>query len=474
MEPKKNEQNEPEYAFVKERIIVERPAKKAGFFKRFLITLFLGIIFGGVSAVVFVVALPYIQEYFHHPEQPVNSGGGNNGEDRVSIPLDDDMTDESSTKDTDSTAGTEHSSSTQATETEVITSTEETSSTGNQGLTEEMVGKLIDEALSEQQITITDYKILYEALGTVVNKVNRSIVTVTASSTVIDILEHSYDVIDTVSGVIYSITENDVCIMTNYAKVKDADSIKVSFLGGYECDAKIQMADDSSDIAVIRIEKSELDNSTLTRIQAVALGNSYAVKTGDPVIAVGDPMGYMYTMSYGIVTATTYNFLKSLDAHYRVINTNVVKSSAGNGFLINLDGELVGILFDEDGEINSLMTADICAAVTISDLKRRLERISNNEQIPYFGIMGEDIVNGGISPQGIYVLQTDIDSPAYNAGILNGDIIVGMADMDNMSMKSLRNFLETSAIGDIVDITVMRKGKDEYKEMTFEVVLGEN
>jgi len=472
MEPKKNEQNEPEYAFVKERIIVERPAKKAGFFKRFFITLFLGIIFGGVSAVVFVVALPYIQEYFHHPEQPVNSG--NDGEDRVSIPLDDDMSNESQADATGSTTSTEPSTSEQPTASEVTTSTEETSSTENQVLIEEMVGKLIDEALARQQITIADYKILYGALGDVVNKVNRSIVTVTASSTVIDILEHSYEVTDVVSGVIYSITENDVCIMTNYAKVKDAESIKVSFLGGYACDAEIQRADDSSDIAVIRIEKSELDNSTLARIQAVALGNSYAVKTGDPIIAVGDPMGYMYTMSYGIVTATTYNFLKSLDAHYRVINTNVVKSSAGNGFLINLDGELVGILFDEDGETNSLLTADICAAVTISDLKRRLERISNDEQIPYFGIMGEDIVSDGVSPQGIYILQTEIDSPAYNAGILNGDIIVGMSDMDNMSMKSLRNFLETSAIGDIVDVTVMRKGKDEYKEMTFEVVLGEN
>lgn len=472
MEPKKNEQNEPEYAFVKERIIVERPAKRAGFFKRFFAALFFGIIFGGVSAVAFVVALPYLQDYFHHPEQPANSSG--NGEDRVSIPLDDDITGESSTDDMGSTTGTEPSTSEQPTETESVTSTEETSSGEQKVLTEEMVEKLIDEAFAKQQVTVDDYKVLYEALGNVVNRVNRSIVTITASSTVIDILEHSYEVSDTVSGVIYSITENDVFIMTNYSKIKGADSLKVSFFGGCECDAVILNADDSSNIAVMRTEKSKLDNSTLSRIQAVILGNSYAVKTGEPVIAVGDPMGYMYTMSYGIVTATTYNFLKSLDAHYRVINTNVVKSSTGNGFLINLDGELVGILFDEDGETGSEITADICAAVTISDLKRRLERISNNEHIPYFGIMGEDVVSDGISPQGIYILQTEIDSPAYNAGILNGDIIVGMADMDNMSMKSLRNFLETSITGDTVTVTVMRKGKDEYKEMTFEVVLGEN
>lgn len=461
----KKEQNEPEYAFVKERIIVERPPKKAGFLKRFFSALFFGLVFGSVSAIVFVVALPYIQEYFYKPVLPGSSG---DGDDKVRIPLDDD-TQESTTENTEDTELTTSADAT----TESTGETETASTDIAAGLDKEAVLKLIDEVLAKKELDMPDYRRLYTLLNDVVNKVNSSIVTITATSTGVDILEHSYEIVDTASGVIFDIKENDIYIMTGYDVLKDAEAVKIAFFGGCECDAEIYNADETSGIAVIRIEKTMLDNSTLSRIQAVTLGNSYALKSGEPVIAVGAPMGYMYTMSYGVVTSTTQNLLKKQDAHYRIINTNVVKSSAGNGFMVNLSGELVGILFEEDGKTGSdVMSADICAAVTISDLKRRLEMISNNKPVPYFGIMGEDVVGSEETPQGIYILQTDIDSPAYDAGILNGDIIVGMADMDNMSMKSLRNFLETSDVGDAVSVTIMRKGKDEYKEITFDVVLG--
>ena len=469
MEPEKNEQKEPEYAFVKERIIIERPQKKAGFFKRFLAALFLGVVFGGVSAAAFVVALPYLQEYFQHSEIP---GNNSNNDDRVRIPLDDETegsTTISPNQITETTGDKQQTDITPTTSMEDVTPVVEP-----QGLTEEEVRKLIDEALIKNESDVEDYKALYAMLNGIVDKVNKSIVTVTTIKTGIDILERSYEMVETTSGIIYSITENDVYIVTEYAEVEGAEAIRVSFYGGIEYEADILNKDISSNIAVICIKKAALDNNTLSKIQAVTLGNSYAVNIGDPIIAVGNPMGYMYTMSYGVTTATMQNLLKRLDAHYRVINTSIVKSSTGNGFLINLNGELVGIIFDENEEADSVKAADICEAVAISDIKRRLELISNNEAIPYFGIIGEDMVSSDKAyPQGIYISQTDIDSPAYNAGILNGDIIVGMSDMDNMSMKSLRNFLETSSPGDVVTVKVMREGKDEYKEIDFEVVLGE-
>lgn len=468
MEPRKNEHNEPEYAFVKERIIVERPARKAGFFKKFFTTLFLGIVFGGVSAVAFVVALPYLQEYFSHQEPPDNSS------ERVSIPLDYETTGENTggetqTAVTDALMGTTSVISEPVTDSDNLLPTE----VEQPVITEAVIRKLIAEAMEQKEITLEDYKQLFKQLGSVVNKVNRSIVTVTVSNMVVDILEHSYEVSDAVSGIIYSITDTDIYIMTVYDKIKAAENIKVTFFGGFECDASILRADDSSGMAVICISREALNSSVLNKIQAVVLGNSYEVKAGEPVIAVGDPMGYMYTMSYGIVTANMSNSFKSTDAHYRIINTDIVKNSAGSGFLVNLEGELVGVLMPGDGQADSIMTTDICAAVNISEVKKRLEIISNDESVPYFGIVGEDLPGDEEIPQGIYILQTITDSPAYNAGILNGDIIVGMEDMDNMSMKSFRNFLETSAVGDKVVVTVMRKGKDEYKEMAFEVILGE-
>ena len=214
------------------------------------------------------------------------------------------------------------------------------------------------------------------------------------------------------------------------------------------------------------------DEHSLGKIKAVTLGNSNNVKQGDPVIAIGNPMGYMYTMSYGVVT-TVRNTIQSVDAVYRRLDTSVIKSNEGNGFLINLKGELIGVVMSSDAEAEN---SNVLNALALSDLKGRLEVISNNREVAYLGILGQDITSDIAAsqnlPQGIYVSQVVIDSSAYAAGMQSGDIIVGMADMDNMAMKSMRNYIESVAVGDMTEVTVMRKGKSGYTELKLEVIFG--
>lgn len=457
-------QDSQEYEFVKERII-EKPKKKTNFFIKLIGIIVLGVAFGGIGAVTFVFVLPYVQEMAEKPEETTTP------EDKVVIPKDDDTTEPSSTEPTPTTTESTSSFEGQSTPDE-STSTEPTTESEMKFLSEDEVQALIEKALDEKQLELADYQKLFSSMFEVVTEANNSVVMITSVKSSTDIMDNPYEESENTSGIVYNITENTVFILTDWDSVKNADFIRVSFPSGFSCDAAVRMYDVSSNMAVICVDTVLFDEYSLGKLKAVTLGNSYNVRQGDPVIAIGNPMGYMYTMSYGVVT-TVKNTIQSVDAAYRRLDTNVIKSNDGNGFLINLKGELIGVVISSDaGAENS----NVLNALALSDLKGRLEVISNNREVAYMGIMGQDITSDIAAsqnlPQGIYVSRTIIDSPAYEAGIQNGDIIVGMADMNNMSMKSLRNYLEESVVGDTVKVTVMRKGKSGYTELSLDITFG--
>ncbi len=457
-------QDSQEYEFVKERII-EKPKKKTNFFVKLIGIIVLGVAFGGIGAVTFAFVLPYVQEAIEKPEETTTP------EDKVVIPKDDDTTEPSSTEPAPTTTEPTSSSEGESTPGEQ-TSTEPTTEPEKKFLSEEEIQTLIQKALDEKQLELVDYQQLFSSMFAVVTEANNSVVTITSVKSSTDIMDNPYEESENTSGIVYNITENTVFILTDWDSVKEADFIRVSFPSGFSCDAAVRMYDVSSNMAVICVDTVLFDEYSLGKLKAVTLGNSYNVRQGDPVIAIGNPMGYMYTMSYGVVT-TVKNTIQSVDAMYRRLDTNVIKSNAGNGFLINLKGELIGAVISSDADTEN---SNVLSALALSDLKGRLEVISNNREVAYMGIMGQDITSDIAAsqnlPQGIYVSRTIIDSPAFASGIQNGDIIVGMADMNNMSMKSLRNYLEGATVEDTATVTVMRKGKNGYTELSLDIIFG--
>ena len=456
-------QDTQEYEFVKERII-EKPKKKKNFFVKLIGIIVLGAAFGGMGAITFAFVFPYVQQIVEKPEETTTP------EDKVVIPKDDDTTEPSISEQPPVT--------TEPTPSEEQSTTDEQQTTDGGAveepkyLSEAEVKELIEQALATKELELTDYQKLFGRMYEVVTDANNSIVTITSVKSSTDIMDNLYEESENTSGIIYKITENTVFILTDWDSVKDADFIKVSFFGGFSCNAAVRMYDVSSNMAVICVDTVLFDEHSLGKIKAVTLGNSNNVKQGDPVIAIGNPMGYMYTMSYGVVT-TVRNTIQSVDAVYRRLDTSVIKSNEGNGFLINLKGELIGVVMSSDAEAEN---SNVLNALALSDLKGRLEVISNNREVAYLGILGQDITSDIAAsqnlPQGIYVSQVVIDSSAYAAGMQSGDIIVGMADMDNMAMKSMRNYIESVAVGDMTEVTVMRKGKSGYTELKLEVIFG--
>ena len=118
----------------------------------------------------------------------------------------------------------------------------------------------------------------------------------------------------------------------------------------------------------------------------------------------------------------------------------------------------------------------MASALAISDLKGVLEKLSNGQDVVYLGVealdVTEEIATEMDLPTGIYVTESVINSPAYNAGIQNEDVITKIADIEIKNNKNLKNTLESYKVGDIVSVEMMRKGKDGYKTIEFDVTLG--
>ena len=114
-----------------------------------------------------------------------------------------------------------------------------------------------------------------------------------------------------------------------------------------------------------------------------------------------------------------------MDSEYHLLTTDIMGNSEGSGVLVNLDGKIVGVIAQSfSGEADT----GVVTALSISDLRKLIEQLSNNEDLIYLGVRGQDISSSlaqktGI-PTGIYVNSVEEDSPAMNAGIQNGDVIV--------------------------------------------------
>ena len=111
----------------------------------------------------------------------------------------------------------------------------------------------------------------------------------------------------------------------------------------------------------------------------------------------------------------------------------------------------------------------------ISDYKGVLEDLSNGIAPSYFGVRGQEVgqeqVDAG-TPRGVYVTESVTDSPAYNAGIQNGDIITAIGEAAINNVKDLQNQIEMLNAGDRVRVTVQRNGTEVYRELEFEVEIG--
>ncbi len=307
-----------------------------------------------------------------------------------------------------------------------------------------------------------DYDIKSDA-SSVVEKVHSSVVTIE--------VYNSQMSTGTGSGVVYQKDGNKAYVVTNHHVVESGETINCLFASGDSVNATLLGSDQYTDLAVLEIEPD-------FEVTAIEIGDSSLLDVGEPVLAIGSPLGSNYSGSttQGIVSGTNrvvsvdLNSDGSDDWDMNVIQTDAaINPGNSGGALVNMAGELVGItsmkISDTDG---------MGFAIPISEAINSMEQLKTNGKIerPVLGIQVIAMSDISIrqryynniqsdSLDGVYVYSVQEKSAADKAGLERGDIIIRIDEDDITTYKSFLSSLYSKNVGDEIEIVVERGNKIE-------------
>lgn len=262
------------------------------------------------------------------------------------------------------------------------------------------------------------------------------------------------------------IISDDGYILTARHVVDEADEILVRLSDRQVFNAEVIGSDKASDVALLKIDASDLPT--------VRLGKSSALKVGEWVLAIGSPFGFDHTVTAGIVSAKG----RSLPSENYVpfIQTDVaINPGNSGGPLFDLDGEVIGInsqIYSRTGGFMGLSFAiPIELAMSVADQLRTQGHVSRG----YLGVLIQDVDRalaesfGLDHPRGALVARVMPDSPADKAGIQAGDIILEFNGQAVLNSSQLPPMVGTTRVDKPARLTVLR-GK---REMELAVTIGE-
>ena len=291
------------------------------------------------------------------------------------------------------------------------------------------------------------------------------------------------------SGIIVGKTDDELLIVSNNHVVESADKLTVTFIDGSEAQAQVKGLDSDMDLAVIAVSLNDLSDDIKNAITVATLGSSDDLKLGEPVIAIGNALGYGQSVTNGIVSAlnreiTLENGSTGLEngSTGTFIQTNAaINPGNSGGALLNMNGEVIGINSNKIGgtavEGMGYAIPITSASPIIADLMERQTRTKVAEdEVGYIGISLREVTSQ-ISqmynmPEGIYVVSVEEGSAAANAGIMKGDIITKFDGSSISSYSDLQKTLQYYAAGDSATITVQRPQNGEYVSVELNLTLG--
>ncbi|MCD8154705.1 MAG: trypsin-like peptidase domain-containing protein [Clostridiales bacterium] len=323
------------------------------------------------------------------------------------------------------------------------------------------------------------------------------------------------------SGIIVGENDDELLIATNNHVVEDATTVSVCFIGddtssgtgedatttseeteetegsgietsGTSTDlnvedavsAQIKGTDSDNDLAVLAVQKSDISEEVMSQIKIAQLGSSDSLVVGEQVVAIGNALGYGQSVTSGWVSALNRTVtLEDGTSSSDLIQTDAaINPGNSGGALLNMQGEVIGI--------NSAKYADSAVegmgyAIPISKAQPILEelmsretrdKVSDESKAAWLGIMAADLSSEAIQmynmPSGAFVTEAVSGSPADQAGIQKGDIIVQFDGQSISGRDDLFSKLQYYEAGETVEIVVSRMLDGEYKEQTMEVTLG--
>ncbi|MCM1048719.1 MAG: trypsin-like peptidase domain-containing protein [Clostridiales bacterium] len=285
------------------------------------------------------------------------------------------------------------------------------------------------------------------------------------------------------SGIIVGENDIELLIATNYHVVNGADSLGVIFADGSEAEASLKGMDVDMDLAVIAVPLENIRTATLNQIAIAKLGDSDELKVGEPAIAIGNALGYGQSVTTGCISALDREMELEDGSTGTFIQTDAaINPGNSGGALLNINGEVIGINSNKiGGEVIEGMGYAIpisAASPIIADLmlKETKNKVAKDER-GFLGISGvsvtQEIADDYGMPRGLYITKVYEDTPAEEIGLKKGDIITSFDGEEITSMDDLYLLLEYYAKGDTVELVVMKVGNNGYRSTKISVTLGE-
>ena len=295
-----------------------------------------------------------------------------------------------------------------------------------------------------------------------------SVVSINCSSVSTNIFGQSVQSASSGSGFIIT---QDGYIVTNHHVVSGASSVTVTLYDGTEYPATVVGSDSDYDVAVLKINATDL--------QPVTLGNSSSVNVGDSVLAIGNPLGELtFSMSQGIVSCcdrainvdgTPFNMIQ--------VDASINPGNSG-GPLMNLYGEVVGIVSAKYSSYSDTTVEGLGFAIPIGDVQAIITDIMENGQVtdkPSFGITAGTMTEQMAAQyqieqkSGAFVYSVNKGGAGEKAGLRMGDVITKVDSTDIASMEDLTAAKKGHKAGDTVTVTYFRDGSSHTTSLTFDV-----
>ncbi len=297
------------------------------------------------------------------------------------------------------------------------------------------------------------------------------------------------------SGIIIAENESELLIVTNNHVVEDSTEMTVQFIDDSVAEARIKGTDPDMDLAVIAVDMDDLDPSTKKQIRVAVLGDSDALKVGEPAIAIGNALGYGQSVTTGVISAVNRSYTDedgplygaNIDDYdpdevkYLIQTDAAINPGNSGGALLNVKGEVIGI---NSSKIADYTIEGMGYAIPISTAAPIIEELMTQRTRPqkkedggaYLGISGMEATEKMLErydlSDGIYITQVFDDTPADKAGIRKGDILVAIEGEEVSDMDELAEVLASYEEGERVTIQMLKRSNKGYQEEEIDVVLG--
>lgn len=266
------------------------------------------------------------------------------------------------------------------------------------------------------------------------------------------------------SGVIF---RSDGYIVTNNHVIEGAKEIIVSLSDGNTVNGTLVGTDEMTDIAVVKVDAQNLPTAKF--------GNSEEIMVGEPVVAIGNPMGLEFqgSVTVGVISALNRT-IELNDRRFSLLQTDAAISPGNSGgALVNYDSEVIGI---NSAKLAQTEVEGIAFAIPINTVQSVVNEIMQKGYVsrPYLGVVLFDKATAARYGyqlninKGVFIFQVSLDSPAGRAGLQRGDIILKIDGKEVNSATEIRSDIAARKIGDKITITYDRDNSEYTMEVTLQ------